>query len=69
MDALLAVVLVCAAGVSADACNRDTSIDVMIGPARMPIDCLTGGQAAAAHSLTVPPDGTIKFTCERRKPS
>lgn len=59
MDALIAVVLVCAAGIAADECTRDTASDIMVGPARLPLDCMTGGQAAAAHSLTPPPGGLV----------
>lgn len=69
MDSLLAVVLVCAAGVAPAQCTRATATDITVSPARLPTDCLTGGLATAAHSLTVPPGGLVKVVCERRKAS
>ena len=67
MSPLLAVVLVCAVGVAQPDCTRETAIDIMIAPARLPGECLQVGQFAAAASHAVPPDATLRVLCERRR--
>lgn len=67
MSELLTVALVCAATLVAKDCSRDTALDVIVSPARTPMECLMNGQAVAA--ATGLPDGDnryLKVTCERR---
>ncbi len=68
MSPLLLVVLVCAKSLSADACTRETALDVMTRPVPMPHACMSGGQAMAARE-GVGPDTFVKVVCERRKAS
>ncbi|KQO68322.1 MULTISPECIES: hypothetical protein [unclassified Methylobacterium] len=67
MSELLSVALVCAATLLAKDCSRDTALDVMVAPARTPMECLMHGQtAAAATGLTAGESRYLKVTCERR---
>lgn len=66
MNALLAVVLVCAATVAAPDCTRDNALDMLVQPVAMPTACLMTGEAMATH-LTLAPGQYHKVACERRK--
>ena len=67
MPELLSVALVCASTLLAKDCSRDTALDVMVAPARTPMECLMHGQtAAAATGLTAGESRYLKVTCERR---
>ena len=62
MSELLSVALVCAATLLAKDCSRDTALDVMVAPARTPMECLMHGQTAAAATgltVTVAPSATV----------
>ena len=68
MTALLALVLVCAADVPAEACSRETAIDVLVSPANSPMECLITGQSLAASAgLLGAPNRYLKIACERRR--
>jgi hypothetical protein len=67
MAELLSVALVCAGTMLAQNCSRDTALDVIVSPARTPMECLMHGQAvAAASGLPGGDDRYLKITCERR---
>jgi hypothetical protein len=67
MSELLSVALVCAATLLAKDCSRDTALDVIVAPARTPMECLMHGQVAAASTgLTGGENRYLKVTCERR---
>jgi len=67
MSELLAVALVCAASLLASDCSRDTALDVIVSPARTPMECLMHAQATAASAGLPGGDGRyLKITCERR---
>ncbi|KQP42542.1 ribosomal protein S27 [Methylobacterium sp. Leaf104] len=67
MSELLSVALVCAATLLAKDCSRDTALDVIVAPARTPMDCLMHGQVAAASTgLPGGENRYLKVTCERR---
>ncbi|GJD74349.1 hypothetical protein [Methylobacterium goesingense] len=67
MSELLTVALVCAATLVAKDCSRDTALDVIVSPARTPMECLMHGQAvAAATGLPGGDNRYLKVTCERR---
>ena len=68
MQGLIMVALVCGSTMLPDQCSRDTALDVIVSPARTPMDCALGGQAMAARSGLVTEGGTyLKISCERRK--
>lgn len=68
MSELLSVALVCAGTLLARDCSRDTALDVIIAPARTPMECMMHGQSMAASTWV---DGGearyLKITCERRR--
>lgn len=68
MQGLIMVALVCGSTMLPDQCSRDTALDVIVSPARTPMDCALGGQATAARSGLVREGSTyLKISCERRK--
>ncbi|MDB5646442.1 hypothetical protein [Methylobacterium sp.] len=67
MPELLSVALVCAATLVAKDCSRDTALDVIVSPARTPMECIMRGQVVAASTgLPGGEDRYLKVTCERR---
>ncbi|GBU16578.1 MULTISPECIES: hypothetical protein [Methylobacterium] len=68
MPELLSVALVCASTLLAKDCSRDTAHDVIVSPARTPMECLMHGQTVAA-AAGLPGDDAhyLKITCERRR--
>ncbi|GJD31956.1 hypothetical protein PMNALOAF_3221 [Methylobacterium adhaesivum] len=67
MSDLLSVALVCASLVPTDHCSRATALDVIVSPARTPMECLVHGQVVAASTnLLEGDDRYLKVTCERR---
>ncbi len=67
MPELLSVALVCAATLVAKDCARDTALDVIVSPARTPMECLMHGQAVAASTGLGMGEGRyLKVICERR---
>lgn len=66
MNALLAVVLVCAATVAAPDCSRDNALDILVQPVALPTACQHVGEVMATH-LTLAPGQYHKVACERRK--
>ena len=68
MSEMLTVALVCATLVSAHECSRETALDVIVAPARNPMECLLQGQALVARTgLAAAPDTYVKIACERRR--
>jgi hypothetical protein len=68
MQGLIMVALVCGSTMLPDQCSRDTALDVIVSPARTPMDCALGGQAMAARSGLLTAGSTyLKVSCERRK--
>lgn len=63
---LLLVVLVCAKSLSADACTRETALDIMTQPVPMPHAYMSGGPAMAARE-GIGLDTLVKVMCERRQ--
>lgn len=66
MSDLLSVALVCAGTVLAQHCSRETALDVIVAPARTPMECLMHGQTVAASTGLPGEDRYLKVTCERR---
>jgi len=67
MSDLLSVALVCVSTMQAQNCSRQTALDVVIAPARTPMECMMHGQAMAASAgLPGGDDRYLKITCERR---
>lgn len=66
MSDLLSVALVCAGTVLAQNCSRETALDVIVAPARTPMECLMHGQTVAASTGLPGEDRYLKVTCERR---
>ena len=67
MNQIIVVALICAASVQGPDCSRDTALDVIVAPARTPMECLMHGQAAAASTgLAAGESRYLKVTCERR---
>lgn len=68
MSELLAVALVCAGTLLAQDCSRDTALDVVVTPARTPMECLMHAQAMAASAgLPGGGDRYLKIACEHRR--
>jgi hypothetical protein len=68
MQGLIMVALVCGSALLPDQCSRETALDVIVSPARTPMDCALGGQATAARAGLVTQGATyLKISCERRK--
>ncbi|MBX9930058.1 MAG: hypothetical protein K2Y56_00710, partial [Methylobacterium sp.] len=53
MPELLSVALVCAGTLLARDCSRDNALDVIVSPARNPIECLMKAQVTAASTRIV----------------
>ncbi|MEA1831799.1 hypothetical protein U8607_06845 [Methylobacterium durans] len=67
MPELLSVALVCAGTLLAQDCSRETALDVIIMPARTPMECMLQAQTvAAAAGLPGGDQRYLKITCERR---
>ena len=66
MNGFLAVVLVCAATLSAQDCSRGTAIDMAVSPAAHEIECLKVGEIVATR-VSLQPGEYHKIACERRK--
>ncbi len=67
MPELLSVALVCAGTLLARDCSRDNALDVIVSPARNPIECLMKAQVTAASTRIVEGEARyLKITCERR---
>lgn len=69
MNEILAVALVCAAGVAGPDCGRGNALDVVVAPVRSQIECLMTGQVLAT-GLNVGENGDgsyVKVSCERRR--
>ncbi|GJE25984.1 hypothetical protein LKMONMHP_0828 [Methylobacterium organophilum] len=67
MSELLAVALVCASSLASVDCSRDTALDVIVSPARTPMECVMHAQATAAAAGLPGGEGRyLKITCERR---
>ncbi|KQP04192.1 MAG: hypothetical protein Q7T93_19800 [Methylobacterium sp.] len=67
MSELLSVALVCASTMLAQNCSRATALDVIVSPARTPMECMMHGQAVAASTgLPGGDERYLKVTCERR---
>ncbi len=67
MSELLSVALICASTIISQDCSRQTALDIIISPARTPIECLMNAQTAAASTgLTGGESRYLKITCERR---
>lgn len=68
MSELLAVALVCAGSLLAQDCSRTTALDVIVSPARTPMECLMHAQAMAASAgLPGGADRYLKISCEHRR--
>lgn len=65
-DELLAVALVCPAGVEPADCSRDNAVDVVSEPVALPTICLKVGEVLATH-LALGPGQRHRVLCERRK--
>lgn len=67
MSELLSVALVCAGTLLAKDCSRETALDVIVSPARTPMECMIHGQTmAAAAGLPGGESRYLKIVCERR---
>jgi hypothetical protein len=67
MSELLSVALVCAGTLLAQDCSRATALDVIVAPARTPMECLLHAQTmAAAAGFPGGDQRYLKITCERR---
>jgi hypothetical protein len=67
MSELLSVALVCAGTLLAQDCSRDTALDVIVAPARTPMECLLHAQSmAAAAGLPGGDQRYLKISCEHR---
>ncbi|GJE62661.1 hypothetical protein [Methylobacterium trifolii] len=67
MPELLSVALVCAGTLLAQDCSRDTALDVIVAPARTPMECIMHAQTmAAAAGLPGGDNRYLKVTCEHR---
>ena len=68
MSELLTVALVCAHLLNTSDCSRETAIDVIVAPAKNPIECLRQGQAIVAQTgMAADGDVYVKVACERRR--
>ena len=68
MSELLSVALVCAGTLLAQDCSRTTALDVIVSPARSPMECLVHAQAmAAAAGLPGGDNRYLKIACEHRR--
>ncbi|AWN42115.1 hypothetical protein [Methylobacterium durans] len=67
MPELLSVALVCAGTLLAQDSSRETALDVIIMPARTPMECMLQAQTvAAAAGLPGGDQRYLKIACERR---
>lgn len=66
MNALLAVVMVCAATVAAPDCTRDNALDIVVQPVALPTTCAMVGEVMATR-MPLAPGQYHKVACERRK--
>ena len=67
MSELLSVALICAGTLLARDCTRQNALDIIISPARTPMECLMNAQTAAASTgLSSSAAQYLKITCERR---
>ena len=67
MSELLSVALICAGTLLAQDCSRQNALDVIVSPARTPIECLTNAQTVAASTGLLEGESRyLKITCERR---
>lgn len=67
MSDLLTVALICASTLPAASCSRETALDVIVQPARTPMECALAGQAMIAGTgLASSPDTYLKIRCDRR---
>lgn len=67
MSELLSVALVCAGTLLAQHCSRTTALDVIVAPAKNPMECVMNGQTvAAATGLLDGESRYLKIVCERR---
>jgi hypothetical protein len=65
---LLTVALVCASTLAPADCTRETALDVIVAPARSPVECLIRGQTTVAATGLASGEGTyVKVSCERRR--
>jgi hypothetical protein len=68
MPELLSVALVCSGTLLAQECSRETALDIIVSPARSPMECLLNAQAMAAHAgLPGGGDRYLKVACEHRR--
>ncbi|TXM70840.1 hypothetical protein [Methylobacterium sp. WL120] len=68
MSDLLSVALVCAGTLLAQDCSRETALDVIVSPARTPMECVMHAQTmAAAAGLPGGDDRYLKISCEHRR--
>lgn len=68
MSELLSVALVCAGTLLAQDCSRETALDVIVAPARTPMECVMHAQAmAAAAGLPGGDRRYLKISCEHRR--
>lgn len=67
MSDLLSVALVCAGTMLAQDCSAKNALDVIVSPARTPMECLMHGQVVAASAGLPGGDSRyLKVTCQRR---
>lgn len=68
MNSILVVALVCASTVQMSDCNRETALDVIVGPAHTLQECLIQGPVLASNSSHASDGNTyVKTRCEQRK--
>ncbi|MCJ2039917.1 hypothetical protein MKK70_19045 [Methylobacterium sp. E-041] len=68
MSELLSVALVCAGTLLAQDCSRETALDVIVSPARTPMECIMHAQTmAAAAGLPGGDHRYLKVSCEHRR--
>lgn len=68
MSELLSVALVCAGTLLAQDCSRETALDVIVSPARTPMECIMHAQTmAAAAGLPGGDNRYLKISCEHRR--
>ena len=59
MSELLTVALICAHLLNTSDCSRETAIDVIVAPAKNPIECLRQGQAIVAQTGMTASSGAL----------
>ena len=69
MHEILAVTLICGAGIAGPDCTRDNALDVVTSPVRSAHECLMAGQVAASglHLGEGEERSYVKVACERRR--